>query len=246
MKCMILAVIPAYNEERSVGNVVKRAKKYVDEVVVVDDGSRDKTAIIAKKAGAIVIRHRVNKGFGAALRTGMKYALKKKAEIIILLDADGQHKPEDIPKFVKKIREGYDFVLGERDLRKYPLIKKIGNLFLTVSADFISGTYLRDTESGYRAFSYKGLKKIYPYLKGKKYEIAAEMIFAVGLFGLRYTNVKVDSPIYIYGKGVGVLDGIRNFTYLLKKRKRNLKAYIQDFKFVFGRWVRRIMNKIFG
>ena len=243
---MIIAVIPAYNEEKTVGDVVRRAKKYVDEVVVVNDGSKDRTGKVAKKAGATVLNHKVNQGFGAALRTGMKYALRKKADVIILLDADGQHKPEDIPKFVKAVRSGYDFVLGERDLRKYPLIKKIGNLFLTLAADFISGTYLRDTESGYRAFSRRGLQKIYPYLQGRKYEIAAEMIFAVGLFGLRYTNVKVDSPIYIYGKGVGVLDGIRNFRYLLKKRKRNLKDYVQDFKFVFGRWIRRIMNKIFG
>ncbi len=243
---MIIAVIPAYNEEKTIGEVVKKTKRFVDKVIVVDDGSHDRTGKIARKFGAIVLTHRKNQGFGTSIRDGLRYALRIGGDAIITLDADGQHDPSDIPKFVHAIRRGYDFVLGRRDLRKYPLIKKLGNLFLTLATDFISGTYLRDTESGFRGFSRKGLKKILPYLKGRRYEIAAETIFAVGLFKLRYTNVDVKSPIYIYGKGVGFWDGVKNFRYLLGKRKRNFKSYIQDFLFVTGRWVRRIINLIFG
>ncbi len=240
---MIIAIIPAYNEEKTVGSVVKKAKKYVDEVVVVNDGSKDNTEKNAKKVGAKVLSHKINKGFGAAIRTGINYALKKRADVIIFLDADGQHDPKDIPKFVKAVRSGYDFVLGERDISKYPLIKKIGNFMLTILTNLITGIYIHDTESGYRAFSYSGLKKVYPHLHGKKYEIAAETIFAVSALNLKYANVKVASPVYIYGKGVGVMDGIRNFSYLLRKRKKSLKMYISDFFFVLKMFIRDLLRK---
>ena len=126
---MIAIVIPAFNEEKTVSWVVKRAKRY-GRVVVVDDCSRDDTAALAKKAGALVIRHSHNQGLGSALRSGFRQALKMNADIIITIDADGQHNPRDIPRFISALNAGYDFVLGNRDLRKYPLRKKFGNFFL--------------------------------------------------------------------------------------------------------------------
>ena len=236
-KIKAVAVIPAYNEERTIGKIVRETKRYVDEVIVVDDGSRDHTREIALKEGAKVISHPRNLGLGTALRNGLKAAMERDADVIITLDADGQHVPGDIPKFLKKIEEGYDFVLGERDLKKYPLLKKIGNFILNLLTNLISGTVLLDTECGFRAVRREALKKIYPYLRAEGYEIACEMVFAVGYYNLKYANVRIRSPIYV--KGVTVMDGIRNFMYMIRKRKRNLRSYVQDFKYVTKKWLKR-------
>ena len=100
MKKKIFAIIPAYNEEKQINSVINKTKKYVDEVIVVDDGSKDSTGEIAKKSNAIVLRHLVNLGKGAALKTGCDYAVKNKAGIIIAVDADAQHDPKEIPNFL--------------------------------------------------------------------------------------------------------------------------------------------------
>lgn len=231
---MIVAVIPAYNEERTVGGIVRRAKRYADSVVVVDDASKDKTAAAAKTAGAVVVRHKKNAGLGSAIRTGLNYALKSKADIVLTLDADGQHDPADIPKFLQKISDGYDFVLGERALHAYPFRKKLGNFFLTHATNFVSGTDLRDTESGFRAFSRNALKKL--KLKAERYEIAVEIVFEVGRNSLRACNVSINSPVYV--QGVNALDGLKNFMFLLHRRERTWRSYIDDAKFVMRRKLR--------
>jgi len=230
---MITAVIPAYNEEKTITWIVEEAKKYVDKVIVIDDASTDDTRKLARKAGAILIVHNQNQGLGTSLRDGFKKALEIGSDIIITLDADGQHDPNDIPKFIEKINEGYDFVLGERDLRKYPLIKKIGNLFLNFATNFISGTDLADTESGFRAFTRNALEKL--YLKADRYQIAVEIVFEVGRNKLKATNVPIHSPLYV--KGVGVLDGFKNFAFLLHRRERNWYSYLEDLRYVLKRFL---------
>ncbi|MEM7826624.1 MAG: glycosyltransferase family 2 protein [Candidatus Aenigmatarchaeota archaeon] len=234
---MIVAVIPAYNEEKTIADVVKKTKRYVDKVIVINDGSDDKTLELARNSGAYVINHKKNLGLGKSLRDGFKQSIKMNADIIITLDSDGQHDPNDIPKFIKAIRNGYDFVLGKRNLSSYPLIKKIGNLFLNFMTNLISGTTISDTESGFRAYTNRALKKVYPYLKADGYEIASEIIFAAGYYNLKYTNVDISS--YKYVKGVTIKDGIRNFAYMLRRRKRNLIDYIKDFKYVVRKWLCR-------
>ena len=208
---MTTIVIPAYNEERTVGKVVASCRKY-GTVIVVNDASTDRTESSAKKAGAIVVSHKINRGLGAALRTGFSLALKMKSGIIITIDADGQHCPQEIPIFIEKIKEGYDFVIGQRDLSKYPLAKKIGNFFLNRATNFIAGTKLNDTESGFRAFSGEALKKL--KLRAERYEIAAEIVKQAGKNRLKSANVQITIPVYI--KGVSVLDGIKNFIYIVR------------------------------
>jgi len=111
-----LILIPAYNEELTVGSVVALARKYGD-VLVVDDGSTDRTSEIAQRAGAVVIRHPVNRGKGAALKTGFEYALSREYEVVVTLDADGQHNPDEIPLLMEPIIRGEaDLVIGSRYL----------------------------------------------------------------------------------------------------------------------------------
>ncbi len=223
----VLIVMPAHNEENSVYSTVKSASKY-GSVVVVDDASVDSTGLLAKKAGATVIRHSVNKGLGSALRTGFAYALKQNADIILTVDADGQHDPEEIQKFIGKIKSGYGFVLGQRDLSKYPFIKKFGNFFLEFATNFVSGTKLKDTESGFRAFTAEALKKL--NLKAERYEIAVEIVYEIGRNRIKNVNVPIKSSIYV--KGVGISDGFKNFRYLLQRRKRNMRMYFEDIRTV--------------
>ncbi len=232
-KPVVVVIIPAYNEELTITGVISKTSQYVDKIIVVDDCSMDATYILAKKQNVALLRHDVNKGLGTSLRDGFKKALEMKADIIITLDADGQHDPSEIPKFVEKINRGYDFVLGERDLRKYPFVKKLGNFFLNTATNFISGTDLMDTEGGFRAFSRRGLSKL--YLKAERYEIAVEIIFEVGRNNLVACNVPVKSPLYV--KGVGVFDGLKNFIFLMHRRERHWFDYIDDFKYVLRKWL---------
>ena len=211
---MIFIVIPAYNEEKYIAHVVRKAKMH-GKVIVVDDGSSDNSVGEAKKAGALVIKHAVNSGLGSSLRTGISEALKMSKndkDIIITLDADGQHNPDDIPKFVEKLNQGYDFVIGQRDLSMYPFRKRVGNFVLTKVTNIMTRTYVRDTESGFRAFRRRALS--YMKLKAERYEIAVEMIKEVGRNRIRSANVPIESPLYV--KGVTVIDGVKNMIYLVK------------------------------
>lgn len=221
-------VIPAHNEEEFIEQVIKEAEKY-GRIIVVNDCSKDDTEKIAKKSGAIVITHKVNMGLGKSLRDGFQKALDLGFDTIITIDADGQHDPKEIPRFMEEINNGSEFVLGARNLRKYPFVKKFGNFFLNTATNFISGTQLKDTESGFRAFSRESLKKL--NLKADRYQIAVEIIFEVGRNKLISQNVPINSTIYV--QGVGVKDGLKNFYYLLHRRERKWRDYINDVKYVF-------------
>lgn len=154
----IVCVIPAYNEEKNITKVVSDVIPYVNEVVVVDDYSRDKTSALAAAAGATVLRHIINRGQGAALQTGNEYALKNGADIIVHFDADDQFLAGEIPDMVKPIIEGRaDIVFGSRFLGKetnFPFSKKyiIMPLAQLFSRVFL-GVKLSDPQNGFRALS---------------------------------------------------------------------------------------------
>ncbi len=136
--------------------MVLLTKKYVDEVIVIDDGSKDHTSEIANLAGAKVIRHPFNKGKGAALKSG--FGAARRADIIITLDGDGQHDPDEIPKLMEPIMKGEsDFVIGVRYIngnrKNTPLYRRAGQIVLDRITNKISGLHIKDTQSGFRAFS---------------------------------------------------------------------------------------------
>jgi glycosyltransferase involved in cell wall biosynthesis len=153
----VVACIPAYNEERNIAKVIIQTKKHVDKIVVCDDGSEDMTAEIAENLGAIVLKHATNMGKGAALKTALEYVKQLNSDIIVALDADGQHDPDDIPKLLKPIIEGKaDFVIGSRYVEgsktETPLYRRIGLKIV----NWLSGKgKVRDTQSGFRAYPSK-------------------------------------------------------------------------------------------
>jgi len=156
---MIIAIIPAFNEEDMIGTVVLKTKKYVDKTIVVDDGSLDKTSEVAELAGAEVAKHIQNGGKGSALKTGFESIKDYKADCIVCLDADAQHNPEDIPKVIAPILAGdAEMVIGSRFLDKshkkeIPRYRRFGQYVLNGATNIGFQTKITDSQSGFRAFS---------------------------------------------------------------------------------------------
>jgi len=161
---MILAAIPALNEEIAIGSVVLRAKAHADTVLVVDDGSYDKTSRVARLAGADVIRHEINQGKGMALRSIFQRARELGADILVCLDGDGQHNPDEIPRLLIPIKNGEaDMVIGSRFLdiqSDIPRYRQAGQKVLTSLTNKVSSTTVTDSQSGFRAFSRKAIESI--------------------------------------------------------------------------------------
>lgn len=187
----VVAVIAAYNEEKTIGQVVRDVRKKVDEVVVVDDGSGDGTAIRAGEEGALVCSHLINRGQGAALETGRNIALRRGADIIVTFDADGQFLAEEIRNIVEPIEKGEaEVVLGTRFLKsEVPIFKKFflrGALFLT---RLTTGLNLSDTHNGFRAFSREAAEKI--NIEQNRMAHASEILEKIAEHRLRYREVPV-------------------------------------------------------
>ncbi len=167
LKCYIIAGIPAYNEEKYIAKVVMKTKKHVSEVIVVDDGSTDMTAEIAKALRATVVKHPKNMGYGAALRTIFLEAKKRNPDILVILDADDQHDPDEIPKLIEPILRGEaDIVIGSRFLGKtqQPLWRRIGVKIITwlTKKTHKLPKHITDAQSGFRAYSRRAIQLITP------------------------------------------------------------------------------------
>lgn len=190
----VTVILPAFNEEVSIGSVVLLTRYYADSVIVVDDGSSDRTAEIARKAGAEVIVHEVNKGKGAALKTGFAAADNLGADIIITMDSDGQHNPAEIPKIVEPIIKGEaDMVNGSRYLndldKNTPAYRRVGQTILDEVTNLNSGLHITDSQSGFRAFS-ASTKDIFRF-KAQGMAIESEMLADAGKSGLRIAEVEI-------------------------------------------------------
>ena len=203
----IWAVIPAYNEERDILGIINKTKKFVDNVVIVDDGSSDMTKKIAEKTGVIVLRHMINLGKGAALKTGCDFAVKKGAKFIITLDADAQHNPDDIPRFIEKLKK-YDIVFSYRKASgKMPLVLRFGNWFISNIVIALYGIGLNDTQCGFRAFSWEAYKKI--RWNASDYSMESEMISRAGKQRLKYVQIPIETIYSDKYKGTTIVDGIK-------------------------------------
>jgi len=156
----IIALIPAYNAGPFVHEVVRKARQHLP-VLVVNDGSLDDTAHKAETAGAILLNQLPNQGKGAALQLGFRWALEHGATAVLALDADGQHDPAEIPKFIAKFRQtGADLIIGERDFSQMPLVRRVSNSLARKSFSWAMGQEVRDNQSGYRLLSRRLLEAV--------------------------------------------------------------------------------------
>ncbi|AAM05566.1 glycosyltransferase family 2 protein [Methanosarcina acetivorans] len=211
----ITVILPAFNEEVSIGSIVLLTKFYSDNVIVVDDGSSDRTAEISRKAGAHVIVHEVNKGKGAALKTGFEAAANLGADIIVTMDSDGQHNPAEIPKLVTPIIDGYaEMVNGSRYLshkdKNTPIYRRVGQTILDTATNMNSGLRITDSQSGFRAFA-ASTKNVFRF-GAHGMAIESEMLADAGRSGLRIKEVEIGvrydvdcSTISPVQHGLGVL-----------------------------------------
>ncbi|MBN1563052.1 MAG: glycosyltransferase family 2 protein [Anaerolineae bacterium] len=189
-----VAIIAAYNEDRFIGSVVLKTRRYVDHVLVVDDGSIDETARIAEEAGATVITHEHNQGKAQAINTGLKHARDMDASLVVLLDADGQHNPGEIPALIAPIQtDNVDVVVGSRFLgvrSPIPRWRILGQHALTVATNVASGVALTDSQSGFRALSREAMR-VFVFRPGGGFSIESEMQFLVQQHKLKVTEVAV-------------------------------------------------------
>lgn len=183
--------MPAYNEAKYIGSVVLQALQYADEVLVADDGSKDRTADIAELAGASVIRHAKNMGKGAGVRDIITEAAKRNADVLVLMDADAQHDPREIPGLIKAVTEGADLVIGSRSLSRenIPGYRKIGQKVLSKLTGTLSNAKVMDTESGFRALSRKAINTMHLHENG--FAIESEMISEAADNGLKIVEVPI-------------------------------------------------------
>jgi len=203
----VVCAIPAYNEELTIASIVLLAKQYVDEVIVIDDGSKDRTVELAKKAGAIVYKHKKNKGYGAAIKSCIEKAKQRNADILVILDADGQHDPRDIPKLVEPIKDGEaDLVIGSRFItrQKMPKYRKFGIKIINLFAKkFLTKKKISDTQSGFRAYSRKVLEAL--DLSDESMGVSLEILNEVVKKGFRIKEVPIKCRYDIEGSTLNPL-----------------------------------------
>ena len=214
----ITAILPAYNEEVSIGSVVLNTKKYVGNIIVVDDGSTDNTVEIAELAGAQVICHSSNKGKGAALKTGFEAV--KSSEIIITMDSDAQHDPKEIPKLIAPIINGEaDIVNGSRYIngnkKDTPSYRRVGQTVLDKATNLGSGLDITDSQSGFRAFARHAVPAF--RFSSVGFGIESEMLTDAANAGLRIKEVEINVRYDVDGStknplthGIGVLMRVIN------------------------------------
>ena len=217
----IFAIIPAYNEENNIISTINNIKKYISNIIVIDDGSADNTCALLKQNfnnQITILKHKINLGKGAAMKTGCDAAIKMRAKTLVMIDGDGQHKGKDIPKLIYKLKkENLDIIFGLRTFSKeMPLLMRIGNKFLSFIINLVSKIKLEDTQSGFRIFTADAYKKI--YWVSTDYSVETEMIIRAGKHNLKYGTAPIQTIYKDNHKGTTPIDGVIIFFNLLKWR----------------------------
>src|SRR6266699_3744144 len=216
------AIIPAYCEEKHVGNVVRRTRQQLDHVLVIDDGSNDQTAQRAREAGAEVIVHSQNRGKGEAIKTGLRHWLDRQFTHVIVLDADGQHLPEEIDRFIAAAASAAEpsFFLGNRmnDLAGMPFIRRVVNRYMSRRISLLSAQQIPDTQCGFRMLD----RQLIPELLGgaNRFDYETEMLIIASRKGYRIESVPITT---VYSDEVSKIrparDAIRFFKLMRRYRK---------------------------
>jgi glycosyltransferase involved in cell wall biosynthesis len=188
-------IIPAFNEERAIGKIIEDLKNLPEqfEILVIDDGSKDKTALIAESFNIRVIRHPVNKGYGAALKTGIRNA---SGDYILIMDADGQHKVQDINKLMEYIGP-YDMVVGARTKKsKISLHRKMAQFIMRVTAEYLSGQNIPDLNSGFRILKKeRAFEYIHILPNGFSFTTTITLSMLMSGYNVKYIPIEAETRI---------------------------------------------------
>lgn len=217
----IWIIIPAFNEEKTIGLLLEKIKKTKLKTVVVNDGSSDLTKNIAEKYPVYLLNHKINLGKGAAMKTGADFAFSHGAEVTIFMDADGQHDPKNIPDYIHKLQQGSEIVFGKRNLGKgSPTIRLLGNKIASRLISLLCKIYLEDLLCGFIGMT----KKTYGIVRWDSagYGVETEIVAGVGKNKLKYSEVSIETIYSDKYKGVSILDAIGILfnlpTFIINKR----------------------------
>lgn len=216
----VCALIPAYNEEARVADVVRGARRYLPAVIVVDDGSSDATAAVAERAGAEVMRHPVNRGKGAGLRSGMERVFGEGFDAVLVLDADGQHNPDEIPRFLDAAEKtGADIVVGSRmgKAEGMPRVRYLTNRFTSAVISRIAGCGIPDSQCGYRLVRERAFRTM--TFRTARYDTESEMLIEAGRAGCRIVSVPVST---IYGTETSKIHPLKDSVRFIRLILRHL------------------------
>ena len=219
----IAAVIPAYQEEKHVGEVAQRTRAQLENVLVVDDGSTDTTAERARSSGVDVVIHPQNRGKGESIKTGLRYWLERGSEYVVLLDADGQHLPEEISRFVDSaaLESNAKIFIGSRmnDISGMPLVRRIVNRYMSGEISRVCGQQIPDTQCGFRMLHRDIIPEV---LSGaSRFEYETEMLIIASRKGHRVASVPITT---VYSDEVSSINPVRDTMrfFKLMRRYRNL------------------------
>src|SRR5438874_2718049 len=218
----IAAIIPAYNEEKHIGDVVRRTRQKLDDVLVVDDGSADETAERAREAGAEVIMHEQNRGKGETIKTGLRHWQDRQSEFVIILDADGQHRPEEIDHFLNAAVSSDEpkLILGTRmnDLSAMPIVRRIVNRWMSDRISAVCGQKIPDTQCGFRMLH----RQLIPELLGgaARFDYETEMLIVASRKGFRIVSVPIST---VYSDEVSSIHPVRDTIRFFKLMRRYKK-----------------------
>jgi UDP-N-acetylglucosamine---dolichyl-phosphate N-acetylglucosaminyltransferase len=225
---IVAVIVPARNEAGAIGQVLSRIPRQIDGMsvipIVVDDGSSDRTARIARQSGAHVVSHLTNLGVGAATRTGLQAAQALDADLIVTMDADGQHDPDEIQTLVRCLLEGpFDVVIGSRLLnRGMPLTRFAANLLLNAVTFFVYRKIVSDSQSGFKVFSREAVDKL--DLRSAGYEICSEIVGEIYRKNLSYKSLPIKAVYtqYSRAKGQHFLNGVNLLVELFIRLMRRV------------------------
>jgi glycosyltransferase involved in cell wall biosynthesis len=214
----IAAIIPAYQEEKHIGDVVCRTLKQLQHVAVIDDGSTDRTAANAREAGAEVIVHEVNRGKGQAIKSGLRHSLARQFEYVVILDGDGQHLPEEIARFIAKAEQtGAKLLIGTRmnDVAEMPKLRRFVNRYMSRKISGLCGHLIPDTQCGFRMLH----RDLIPDVLGgaERFEYETEMLIVASRRGFRVESVPITT---VYADEVSSIHPVRDtfrFFQLLRR-----------------------------
>lgn len=201
----IFVVLAAYNEAQKIGGVLESlfAAGY-SNVLVCDDGSKDQTTEIARKAGAVVVRHPINRGAGAATKTGLEAAIRLGADIMVVMDADGQHAVEDVAKLIDALKgSSADVAIGDRmhDKQQMPFVRRIFNGIANLITQALGGAAIADSQSGFKAFTRKAVETI--RIRSNGFEFCSEIVREIKLHELHFVEVPIQVIYSDYSRSKG-------------------------------------------